>query len=122
MPEPRAGGIAFVAFARPPLTLAAGGSLFQSGADEEGVSGLALSPFSPVPGALCAACAGPWPSPPALPLTLIGTGLPALAQGINILRDTETEEMLKSYETPLAKAAGLDPDATQGLAGGRSMT
>ena len=54
-------------------------------------------------------------------LTLIGTGLPALAQGINILRDTETEEMLKSYEPPLAKAAGLNPDATQGLAGGRSM-
>jgi predicted Zn-dependent protease len=29
--------------------------------------------------------------------------------GINILRDTETEEMLQSYEGPLAKAAGLDP-------------
>ena len=40
---------------------------------------------------------------------LIGTNLPAMAQGINILRDTETEEMLKSYEQPLAKAAGLDP-------------
>jgi predicted Zn-dependent protease len=39
---------------------------------------------------------------------LIGTGLPAMAQGINILRDTETEEMLKSYEQPLAKAAGLN--------------
>jgi predicted Zn-dependent protease len=25
------------------------------------------------------------------------------------LRDTETEEMLRSYETPLARAAGLDP-------------
>ena len=29
--------------------------------------------------------------------------------GISILRDTETEEMLQSYEAPLAKAAGLDP-------------
>jgi len=46
-------------------------------------------------------------------LTLIGSGLPALAQDINILRDTETEEMLNSYEAPLAKAAGLNPDATK---------
>src|ERR1017187_4515843 len=46
-------------------------------------------------------------------LTLLGTGLPALAQDINILRDTETEEMLKSYEQPLAKAAGLDPGAVR---------
>jgi len=35
------------------------------------------------------------------------------AQGIGILRDTETEEMLRSYETPLAKAAGLDPEAVK---------
>jgi predicted Zn-dependent protease len=35
--------------------------------------------------------------------------LPAQAQGIGLLRDTETEEMLRSYETPLARAAGLDP-------------
>src|SRR5262249_980570 len=34
---------------------------------------------------------------------------PALAQGISLLRDTETEDMLKSYEAPLAKAAGLPP-------------
>jgi predicted Zn-dependent protease len=34
---------------------------------------------------------------------------PAWAQGISLLRDTETEEMLRSYETPLARAAGLDP-------------
>jgi predicted Zn-dependent protease len=46
-------------------------------------------------------------------LTLIGSGLPAFAQEINILRDTETEEMLKSYEQPLAKAAGLSLDATR---------
>jgi predicted Zn-dependent protease len=36
--------------------------------------------------------------------------LPAWAQDdISLLRDTETEEMLRSYETPLARAAGLDP-------------
>jgi len=47
-------------------------------------------------------------------LTLIGSGLPALAQGGGgILRDTETEEMLRSYEAPLAKAAGLNADATK---------
>lgn len=34
---------------------------------------------------------------------------PASAQGISLLRDTETEDMLKSYETPLAKAAGINP-------------
>ena len=44
---------------------------------------------------------------------LFGTDLPAMAQGINILRDTETEEMLKSYEQPLAKAAGLNPDSVR---------
>ncbi len=44
-------------------------------------------------------------------LSLLGAATPALAQGINILRDTETEEMLKAYEAPLARAAGLDPDA-----------
>ncbi|HWA68759.1 MAG TPA: M48 family metalloprotease [Rhizomicrobium sp.] len=39
----------------------------------------------------------------------IGGITPALAQGISILRDTETEEMLRSYETPLGRAAGLNP-------------
>ena len=42
---------------------------------------------------------------------LIGTGMPAFAQGIHILRDTETEEMLKSYQETLSKAAGLAPGA-----------
>lgn len=46
-------------------------------------------------------------------LSLLGTGASALAQDINILRDTETEEMLRSYEAPLAKAAGLSTDATK---------
>ncbi len=53
---------------------------------------------------------------PLLSACLVALGMvlgaaPALAQGITILRDTETEEMLKSYETPLARAAGLDPAA-----------
>jgi predicted Zn-dependent protease len=34
--------------------------------------------------------------------------LPAWAQGISVLRDTETEEMLNSFERPLARAAGLE--------------
>ena len=40
--------------------------------------------------------------------TLATVVLPAHAQGMNVLRDTETEEMLRSYEMPLARAAGLD--------------
>ncbi|MBA2589229.1 MAG: M48 family metalloprotease [Alphaproteobacteria bacterium] len=39
----------------------------------------------------------------------LATGLPAQAQGIGLLRDTETEEVLRSYEAPLARAAGLNP-------------
>jgi predicted Zn-dependent protease len=33
----------------------------------------------------------------------------ASAQQITLLRDTETEDMLKSFETPIAKAAGINP-------------
>ncbi len=41
---------------------------------------------------------------------LLAYGIPAYAQDeIRLLRDTETEEMLRSYEAPLARAAGLDP-------------
>ena len=50
----------------------------------------------------------------ALSAALVFTGLgtaPAYAQGISLLRDTETEDMLKSYEAPLSRAAGLDPQA-----------
>jgi predicted Zn-dependent protease len=36
---------------------------------------------------------------------------PAAAQRIEILRDAETEHVLKSYEAPLLVAAGLDPAA-----------
>lgn len=37
----------------------------------------------------------------------------AAAQEIRLLRDTETERLLKSYEDPLAKADGLDPAAVR---------
>ena len=36
---------------------------------------------------------------------------PAAAQGLDLIRDTEIERVLKSYEDPIAKAAGLDPAA-----------
>ena len=36
---------------------------------------------------------------------------PAVAQGIDLIRDTEIERTLKSYEDPIATAAGLDPAA-----------
>ncbi len=36
---------------------------------------------------------------------------PAAAQGLDLIRDTEMERVLKSYEDPIAKAAGLDPAA-----------
>jgi predicted Zn-dependent protease len=38
---------------------------------------------------------------------LLGFTLPVYSQ--SILRDTETEEMLRNYETPLGNAAGLNP-------------
>jgi predicted Zn-dependent protease len=40
---------------------------------------------------------------------LLMTAGPAAAQGIMLLRDTETERALRSYEDPLLKAGGLDP-------------
>ena len=54
-------------------------------------------------------------------LGLLAYGLPAYAQGISLLRDTETEEMLRSYEAPLAKAAGLDPSPRVWLVGGNEI-
>jgi predicted Zn-dependent protease len=54
-------------------------------------------------------------------LALLGYGLPAYAQGISLLRDTETEEMLRSYEAPLARAAGLDPSPRVWLVGGNEI-
>lgn len=38
---------------------------------------------------------------------------PASAQGILLLRDTETERALRSYEDPLLKAGGLEPAAVK---------
>jgi predicted Zn-dependent protease len=38
---------------------------------------------------------------------------PALAQEIQLVRDTETERLLKSYEDPILVAAGLDPAAVK---------
>ncbi|HTQ14803.1 MAG TPA: M48 family metalloprotease [Rhizomicrobium sp.] len=44
---------------------------------------------------------------------LCATGIPASAQSLQLLQDTETERAFQSYETPLAKAAGLDPSAVR---------
>src|SRR6185437_8992224 len=45
----------------------------------------------------------------ALSALIFFSALPASAQQITMLRDTETEDMLRSYETPIAKAAGINP-------------
>ena len=39
--------------------------------------------------------------------------LPAHAQGISLLQDTETERTLRSYEDPILVVAGLDPQAVK---------
>lgn len=39
--------------------------------------------------------------------------VPASAQGISLLQDTETERLLHSYEDPILKVAGLDPSAVK---------
>jgi predicted Zn-dependent protease len=44
---------------------------------------------------------------------LAGLTGPASAQGILLLRDTETERALRSYEEPLLKAGGLEPSAVK---------
>jgi predicted Zn-dependent protease len=47
-----------------------------------------------------------------LPALLFAFGLgnqPAAAQGMELVRDTEIERVLKSYEDPLLVAAGIDP-------------
>jgi predicted Zn-dependent protease len=38
---------------------------------------------------------------------------PAAAQAVQLVRDTETERLLKSYEDPILVAAGLDPAAVK---------
>jgi predicted Zn-dependent protease len=45
--------------------------------------------------------------------TLILTTGPSAAQGLMLLRDTETERALRSYEDPLLRAGGLDPAAVK---------
>jgi predicted Zn-dependent protease len=42
---------------------------------------------------------------------LIGTGAPARAQGLNIIRDTEIENLLQAYARPVFQAGGLEPNA-----------
>jgi predicted Zn-dependent protease len=54
-------------------------------------------------------------------LAMLAYALPVQAQGIGLLRDTETEEMLRSYEAPLARAAGLDPVPKVWLVGGNEI-
>ena len=103
---------------RPDLTLSAGPPTF---ALERGFMEAEVLPrFDPVPRrtARRLAFAAGFALSAALVFTGLGTA-PAYAQGISLLRDTETEDMLRSYETPLAKAAGLDPGAAR-LAGRRS--
>ncbi len=42
---------------------------------------------------------------------LLAFASPAAAQGISLLQDTETERLLRAYEVPVLKAAGIDPAA-----------
>ncbi len=46
-------------------------------------------------------------------LFLLAAPMPAHAQGLSIIRDTEIERVLYSYEVPLLKAAGIDPDTVK---------
>ena len=41
------------------------------------------------------------------------TGQPVLADAIPLVRDTEVERLLKSYEDPILRAAGLEPAAVK---------
>ncbi|NIK89394.1 putative Zn-dependent protease [Rhizomicrobium palustre] len=38
---------------------------------------------------------------------------PAAAQGISLVQDTETERLIRSYEEPILKVAGIDPQAVK---------
>ena len=44
---------------------------------------------------------------------LLAFAVPAAAQGISLLQDTETERLLRVYEDPILKAAGIDPAAVK---------
>jgi predicted Zn-dependent protease len=67
-----------------------------------GVAGLSLKPPDPAIRKLTFAVG--------FAVTLLAYAVPAQAQNNRVfaLRDTETEEMLRNYEMPLARAAGLD--------------
>src|ERR1700761_6486424 len=41
---------------------------------------------------------------------LCATAQPAAAQDIGVIRDTEIERVLRGYEEPILKAAGIDPN------------
>ena len=38
---------------------------------------------------------------------------PASAQALDLLQDTETERLLRSYEEPILRVAGIDPVAVK---------
>ena len=44
-------------------------------------------------------------------LSLVATIHAAAAQSIDVIRDAEIERVMRSYEDPILKAAGLDPHA-----------
>ncbi len=49
-------------------------------------------------------------------ITLIATvtfALPAKAQGLNLIRDAETEHAIRSYATPIFQAAGISPQSVK---------
>ncbi|HEX3945643.1 MAG TPA: M48 family metalloprotease [Rhizomicrobium sp.] len=42
-------------------------------------------------------------------VALVATAQPAMAQGIDVVRDAEIERVMRSYEEPILKVAGIDP-------------
>ena len=45
-----------------------------------------------------------------LSVVITGSPLPAMAAGMSLIRDTEIENTIRDYATPLFAAAGLQPD------------
>jgi predicted Zn-dependent protease len=55
-----------------------------------------------------------WIAPAFTALSILCLGVePAAAQALQLVRDTEIERLLKSYEDPILVAAGLDPAAVK---------
>src|SRR5580704_2519011 len=104
-----------------PLTLVFGWGPVRGIRATEGVAALpyCLNPRALRRGPCFRRSLRPWAFAAGFAASMAATNLPALAQddGMSILRDTETEEMLQSYEAPLAKAAGLDPSPRVWLLG-----